>query len=257
MINCPHCKGLQGLPVPVQKFGNAESYLGEAQVALKHLPDASVDAIVSDPPYASGANSIAGALKSTGAKYRTTGATKLPDFHGDSMFPEDWEEMTKDVLTEVRRILKPGAPVLLFCDWRSYPRLMRLLGSLNFELKGLPVWNKGRGSRPNRNGFRNQTELILWAKKPGKTERAVDVYLDGVFNCSTLTNGKVHITQKPVELMQQLLKIVPSGGTVLDPFQGSGTTGVAALQLGLKYIGCESSEEIWQIANSRLEAAAA
>lgn len=62
----------------------------------------------------------------------------------------------------------------------------------------------------------------------------------------------MHITQKPVEVMQELVKICPPGGTVLDPFAGSGTTGVAALREGRQFIGIELSEHYADITEARL-----
>lgn len=65
-----------------------------------------------------------------------------------------------------------------------------------------------------------------------------------------------HPTVKPIKLMSYLIKLVtPPNGTVLDPFMGSGSTGVAAKQLGFKFIGIELSEEYLQIAEKRMEAA--
>ncbi|MDH6216660.1 DNA modification methylase [Streptomyces pseudovenezuelae] len=63
----------------------------------------------------------------------------------------------------------------------------------------------------------------------------------------------MHITQKPVEVMQELVKICPPGGTVLDPFTGSGTTGVAALREGRQFIGVELSKHYADIAEERLQ----
>lgn len=64
-----------------------------------------------------------------------------------------------------------------------------------------------------------------------------------------------HVTQKPVPLMAEIVSIVPVGRALLDPFMGSGTTGVAAVQTGRKFVGCEINPEIFRIACSRIEAA--
>ena len=67
-----------------------------------------------------------------------------------------------------------------------------------------------------------------------------------------------HPTVKPVKLMRWLVRLVcPPGGTVLDPFAGSGTTGVAALEEGMRFIGVEQSEEYAAIARARLQHACA
>lgn len=66
-----------------------------------------------------------------------------------------------------------------------------------------------------------------------------------------------HSTVKPIKLMEYLIRLItPPGGTVLDPFMGSGSTGVAAYRLGFKFIGCEMSAEYAEIAKKRIEAVA-
>ena len=67
--------------------------------------------------------------------------------------------------------------------------------------------------------------------------------------------GNNHPTVKPVELMKYLIKLVtPKGGIVLDPFNGSGSTGMAAVELGHEYIGCELDPNYVEIAKKRIEA---
>lgn len=77
------------------------------------------------------------------------------------------------------------------------------------------------------------------------------VYLPGVLRHSTITNGKVHITQKPEALMADIVEICPPGGSVFDPFMGSGTTGVAALKSGRRFVGAESVGQYFDTALKR------
>lgn len=255
---CALCPFIKTEPESVSGIGWT-AYHGDSRNILRRLPKASIDMMVSDPPYGTGANSVAGRLKPTSKKYRNSNAAPLPDFDGDSLMPEAWSAMMNEVLRLSYGVLKPGANLILFCDWRSYPAFFNAVSSNGFALRSVPIWDKGRGSRPNKNGFRSQSEFIIWAKKPGKgvAEPETPVYLDGVLKYSTMTNHKVHVTQKPVQLMQELLRLAPTGATVLDPFQGSGSTGVAAQQLGLTYIGIESTSEYHQIACERLSSARA
>lgn len=88
---------------------------------------------------------------------------------------------------------------------------------------------------------------FFYCAKASKSER--NAGLEGI------TNG--HPTIKPLKLMEYLIRLItPHGGTVLDPFMGSGSTGVAAYRLGFKFIGCEMSEEYVAIAEKRIEAVA-
>lgn len=65
---------------------------------------------------------------------------------------------------------------------------------------------------------------------------------------------KVHLTSKPVPLIEDLLAVTPQGAKILDPFMGGGTTGVAALGTGREFVGVELSEEYFEIARHRLPA---
>lgn len=82
--------------------------------------------------------------------------------------------------------------------------------------------------------------------------------LQGIFTCHPHKGGRHHQTGKPVELMRDVLSIVKQAGHVLDPFMGSGSTGVAAIELGLKFTGIEYTQHYYNVANERmLEAKAA
>ena len=71
----------------------------------------------------------------------------------------------------------------------------------------------------------------------------------------TILQGDNHPTVKPIELMKYLIKLItPKGGIVLDPFNGSGSTGCAAVELGHEYIGCELDPKYVEIAKKRIEA---
>lgn len=88
---------------------------------------------------------------------------------------------------------------------------------------------------------------MAWTNKKGPAK---------MFKKSVLSYGKDHPTQKPVELMQWCIDQVGIPRTVLDPFMGSGTTGVAAVQMGRKFIGIEREPKYFDIACERIERAA-
>jgi site-specific DNA-methyltransferase (adenine-specific) len=108
-------------------------------------------------------------------------------------------------------------------------------------------------SRPRKGGFKQSAEFIVWGVK-GSLEKDRDLYLPGHFIASQPRKDRVHITQKPVEIMQKLVQICPEGGTVLDPFTGSGSTGVAALREGRQFVGVELSAHYADVAEARLRA---
>jgi site-specific DNA-methyltransferase (adenine-specific) len=86
--------------------------------------------------------------------------------------------------------------------------------------------------------------------------KAHPLVLDGVFSINPSAREKQHQVGKPLALMEQLMRIVPPASTVLDPFAGSATTGVAAIQAGHRFIGMEMAEGYHQVAIGRLRAAA-
>lgn len=134
--------------------------------------------------------------------------------------------------------------------------MMRIVGSVGWGIRGLVIWDKDSGSRPTPNGFRSQSEPIIWARNGPAQRRDQPVYLDGVLRYAT-PHRKHHQVEKPLALMRDLVQLCPPGGTVLDPFQGSGTTGVAALMAGRRYIGIEVVEHYHRTACERLKQAEA
>jgi site-specific DNA-methyltransferase (adenine-specific) len=105
--------------------------------------------------------------------------------------------------------------------------------------------------RPRKGGFEQSAEFITWGIK-GTLEKDRDLYLPGHFIASQPRKDRVHITQKPVEITQQLVQICPEGGTILDT--GSGSTGVATLREGRQFVGVELSSHYADVAEHRLRA---
>jgi site-specific DNA-methyltransferase (adenine-specific) len=126
-----------------------------------------------------------------------------------------------------------------------------------FVWLGVAVWDKVN-ARPQLDRFRQQAEFIVWGSngtRPADYKNADAVYLPGVFSATNEPqHSRLHMTQKPVPLMDWLCQIARPGQTILDPFMGSGSTGVAASRRGLKFIGIERSEHYFNVARRRLEA---
>ena len=230
----------------------------EALTFLRTLADASVDAVITDPPYCSGGQTMAERARPTGRKYVNTGQRNvLPDFEGDFRDQRGFAAWATLWLTECMRTLKPGGVLLAFIDWRMLPTMTDAVQVAGLVWQGIVVWDKTPGCRPQRGRFRSQAEYVVWASRGPLHARANPVVLPGVFAVQPRAGGKHHQVGKPEPLMDQLVRIVPPGGTVLDPFCGSGTTGVSALRAGLRFIGCEMSAGYFDVARARLEAACA
>ncbi len=101
--------------------------------------------------------------------------------------------------------------------------------------------------------FTQNCEFIIWGSKGAIDGSRNPVYLPGLYSTSQPSGkNRQHITQKPVEVMRELVKICPEQGTVLDFTAGSGSTGVAALLEGRSFIGVEKTREYAEVAADRL-----
>lgn len=227
--------------------------------AFEELPrlQPGVDALVADPPYCSGGLFAGDRARCPVTKYEQT-ATKASKaaFEGDQKDQRSWTRWTVEWLRECYRLLRPGAPFAIFTDWRQLPALTDAVQMADFVWRGVAVWDKTEGTRPVRGRPRNQCEYIVWGSKGTMpTDREVGT-LPGVHREAVRQADKHHLTGKPVGVMKWLCGLCEPGGLILDPFAGSGSTGVAALLAGYRFIGIERDLYYHGIATKRLEAAA-
>jgi site-specific DNA-methyltransferase (adenine-specific) len=124
--------------------------------------------------------------------------------------------------------------------------IVKEMGGYYIETDGTPILKDG--------DFGNQ--IVLPGHGHITTNGLKSIYEDWCrANGKTDNHGNNHPTVKPIELMKYLIRLItPPGGTVLDPFNGSGSTGCAAVELGMTYIGCELDEKYVDIASRRIEA---
>lgn len=223
----------------------------DAMDLARQLPAASIDMLLTDPPYSSGGLHTGKRTKDTTAKYIcSTTKTQYEDFDGDNMDQRAWSWWCHAWLREAYRAIKPGGLAVLFIDWRQLGTLTDVIQAAGFTLQGYAVWDKTPGRvRPRAGGFAQQAEFIVWASK-GKLPRP-DVYLPGVFP-ARLEMPKKHLTEKPIEIARHIVRLVPAGGTVADFFAGSGTFLLAAKEAGLNWVGAESKPAIYELASRRL-----
>ena len=227
-------------------------YLGDCLDVMKTLPEGSVDAVVTDPPYSSGGMVRGDRNAATSAKYQhgdTEG--KHPEFVGDTRDQRGWLAWCALWLAAAKRITRPGGVVVAFSDWRQLPTLTDAIQAGGWVWRGIAVWDKGNAI-PQPNAYRAQCEYLVWGTHGGRiVDFAEGTYPPGLFACKA-PRDRTHITEKPVALMEALLGITQPGATILDPFMGSGTTGVACLQTGRRFIGIEIDPVYYEIAEKRI-----
>lgn len=229
---------------------------GECVKILAELPEDSVDAVLTDPPYSSGGMFRSDRNQATTAKYQLTGTQKsYGDFSGDNRDQRSFVTWATLWLQECLRVTKPGGVVGLFTDWRQLPVMTDALQVAGLVWRGVVVWDKTRSARPALGRFCNQCEYFAWASKGEMPFEGPALW--GCFSVRLNPSEKQHLTAKPVALMRELCRVAwRPGSVVLDPFMGSGTTLRAAKDLKIKSIGIELEKNNCEIARNRLEAPA-
>ena len=228
---------------------------------MQRIQDGSIDMLLTDPPYSSGGLFAGDRKQSTRTKYcarEHNGAARFSSFSGDNMDQRSYTEFLRMVLAKAREKAKPESIAAVFTDWRQLPALTDALQAAGWVYRGIVVWDKGH-CRPVPNRFRNDCEYVVWGTNgPRKTEYKTGApVFPGCYRVSSVPSSrKHHQTEKPVELLEKLIAICPEGGTVLDPFMGSGSTGVACVNTGRSFIGIELDGGYYETAKQRIEAAA-
>lgn len=236
------------------EIGEATLYLGDCLEILPTLSD--VDAVITDPPYSSGGMVRGDRTMSTKTKYLQSNSgnlDKLSEFSGDNRDQRSFHFWSALWASAALRASKPGAPACFFTDWRQLPVSTDYLQAGGWVWRGLVPWAKP-SYRPQMGRFGAQCEYVVWGSNgPMPTDRGVGC-LPGFFD-QMAPQQREHVTQKPVDLMQEIVQIVPAGALVLDPFMGSGTTGVACVHMGRRFVGVEFTKEHFDIACRRIEQA--
>ena len=235
---------------------------GDCLELLKDIPDGSVDMVLTDPPYSSGGLFAGDRKASTRMKYCDkdyNGAARFQNFSGDNMDQRSFTEFMRMVLNKCRQKAKPESIAAVFVDWRNLPAMTDALQAAGWVYRGIVVWDKGI-SRPIPNRFRNDCEYLVWGTNgPRETKYVPGVFIGaGCYRVKSVSSkDKHHQTEKPVELLEKLIAICPQNGIVIDPFMGSGSTGVACVKTGRKFIGMELDPGYFEVAKRRIEEAQA
>jgi DNA (cytosine-5)-methyltransferase 1 len=225
-------------------------YNEDAYKKLRNLVSSGVqvDHVITDPPYNISADNNFSTMKSANRSGVDFGEwDKNFDLTG-------W-------VADACLLLKPGGTFLLFNSYRNLSPLIEELERNGLIVKDLIRWVKTNPMPRNINRrYVQDTEYAIWAVKPGKpwifNKPASAKYLRAQFSSSTVAGLErtAHPTQKSIKLLQELVSIhTKPRDVILDPFMGSGTTGVAALMLGRRFLGIELDKNYFKIAKKRLE----
>jgi len=230
---------------------------GDALGVLAAMPDGCVDAIVTDPPYSSGGLFLASRSRNTGDKYTNgiDGPTR-PNFAGDNRDQRSFVYWCSLWMEQSLRCSREQGRIACFTDWRQLPAMTDAIQCGGWLYRGIIPWDKTESARPVPGVPRAQCEYVVWGVNgPIDTATPGTQVLAGFLRHRIDAADKHHQTGKPVPLMRDLVKLARLDGVVLDPFAGSGSTGVAALIEGRRVILCEKVPEYARIARERCAAA--
>jgi len=203
----------------IVKIGDATLYLGDCMDILPTLDK--VDAVITDPPYGINENHKKVASRQQLAKPKDYGKF-------------DWDK-------------SPPSKYLIDAI-RNKAQWSALFGGNYFELAPTSCWLVW--DKLNTGDFAD-CELV-WTNWP-KAVRRIQWRWNGMIRQGN--EERYHPTQKPLEVMKWVIDLCPKSDIILDPFMGSGTTGVAAIQMGRKFIGIEREPKYFEIACKRIEQA--
>lgn len=236
---------------PYYESGGLTIYHGDALEMLASWPvswrPGSVDAILTDPPYCSGAHESARRGKRAALTPESVTARPTISMDATGMLAYEWT--TRRWFLWARACVAIGGHIAVFTDWRMNPWVQLMLETAGWRLTNFLVWDKGYPGLGT--GFRAQHEVVVVASNGEPVWHSYDY--GNVLSENRLTRTQ-HPHEKPVIIVEKMLQtLTPPGGVVLDPFCGSGTTLVAAKNLGRRAIGIEIEERYCEIAARRLD----
>lgn len=233
-------------------------YLGDCIEVMKKLEQESVEMVFADPPYF---------LSNGGISYNSGKIVSVNKGEWDKR--ENYistDDFTLSWISECKRVLNKNGTIWITGTHHNIFDVYKSLKTLGFSIINLIVWEKtDPPPLVYKNKFRFSHELIIWAKK-GKSHY---FNYDGIYSVENIEMTDVwkipavqmsekkygnHPTQKPEKLLTRVIMASTNPqDTVLDPFMGSGTTGVVAKTMGRKFIGIELENKYFALAKRRIE----
>lgn len=213
---------------------------GDCIAEMEKLADASVDCVITDPPY--GINYV--------SNFRVVDSEVVKAVNNDDLQSalKLWERAC-EILS---RKMKPDSHIYIFTSWKVYPQFAEITARY-FKIKNCLIWEKNNWSMGDLDGnYAEQYEMAIFATKGNrKLNGGRDT---NILHYDRVANGSLlHSCEKPVDMLRFLIsKSSNPGELVIDPFAGSGSTLVACKREGRAYWGCELDSENYKIALGRL-----
>ena len=225
---------------------------GDCLEEMRKLPDACIDLVVTSPPY-NLLNSTGGGMKGKPTNmWKSCGLLNGYDVYKDNMPYDEYIQWQRDVLTECMRLIPETGAIFYNHKWRVQNGLIQDRREIieGFPVRQIIIWRRNGGINFNPGYFLPTYEVIyLIAKSKFKLVDGANAYGD-VWDISQETKND-HPAPFPLKLAERCISSTDAK-IILDPFSGSGTTALAAKNLGRNYIGIELSEQYCEMAKQRL-----
>jgi len=209
--------------------GQITLYCADCLDVMREMEAGSVDAVVTDPPYLVGAVSIGNAQAKSGTWADLNNAA----FWFSAWYREGW-----------RTLVTGREHFATFCNWRTQPLVICAMAAAGMSATSCLVWHKAWIGPAAKNALRPTYELVVIASggEADILDRGLsDIWTHKWMACHSADTE--HPAEKPVGLLAKLTEALSiDGSTILDPFMGSGTTGVACVKTGRRFIGIEINE---------------
>ncbi len=226
---------------------------GDSIEIMKKIPDGSVDLVVTSPPYNLKNSTGNGMKDGRGGKWSNAALINGYNDHDDCMPHDEYVEWQRKCLAEMFRIIPEDGAIFYNHKWRVQAGLLQDRHDivLGLPVRQIIIWQRKGGINFNAGYFLPTYEVIyLICKSEFKLAPKANAYGD-IWQFTQEMNNE-HPAPYPVALIERIISST-NAKTVLDPFMGSGTTGVAAKKLEKDFIGIEISSEYVDMANKRIE----
>lgn len=227
--------------------------IGDCLEVMRTLPDASIDLVVTSPPYNLKNSTGNGMKDGRGGKWKNAELVKGYANHDDCMPHHQYVEWQRACLAEMLRIISDNGAIFYNHKWRVQNGLLQDRHDIldGFPVRQIIIWKRRGGINFNPGYFLPTYEVIYLIAKPNFKLAPKANAVGDVWDIKQETNNP-HPAPFPLELVNRIISST-TAKTVLDPFMGSGTTAISAIMNDREYLGIELSKEYTDMANKRIK----
>lgn len=226
---------------------------GDCLKIMKEIPDESIDLVVTSPPYNLKNSTGNGMKDGRGGKWANAALVNGYKNYDDCMPHDKYVEWQRACLTEMMRIIPDNGAIFYNHKWRVQDGLLQDRQDIvsGFPVRQIIIWKRKGGINFNPGYFLPTYEVVYLIAKPNfRLAPKANAYGD-IWEFNQEMNNP-HPAPFPVALIERIISST-TAETVLDPFMGSGTAAIAAINLNRKYVGIELSKDYIDYANQRIK----